>query len=110
MRRHPGPNRSGWQRRSFRRDADKRVIKEPEDPPWSRLKAIMRTHLLFPALCYLAAAVASGQTVPVRITAGATVSITNHDHASSREIYTVAASAGQTLLVDLENGEGEVQV
>ena len=53
---------------------------------------------------------ASGQTVPVRITAGANWSITKHIPASSREIYTVAASAGQTLLVDLENGEGEVQV
>jgi hypothetical protein len=70
----------------------------------------VRTELLFPALCYLAAAIASGQTVPVRITAGATVSITKHIPASSREIYTLAASAGQTLLVDLENAEGEVQV
>src|SRR5260370_38367731 len=70
----------------------------------------MRTHLLLPALCYLAAGMASGQTVLVRITAGATVSITNHMPASSREISTRAASAGQTLLVDLENGEGEVQV
>jgi hypothetical protein len=70
----------------------------------------VRTELLFPALCYLAAAIASGQTVPVRITAGATFSITKHVPASSREVYTVAASAGQTLLVDLENGEGEVQV
>ena len=48
--------------------------------------------------------------MPVRITAGATFSITKHVPASSREVYTVAASAGQTLLVDLENGEGEVQV
>src|SRR5258706_12647753 len=70
----------------------------------------MRTHMLFAALCYLAAAMASGQTVPVRITAGATVSITKQIPASSREIYTLAASAGQTLLVDLENGDGEVQV
>ncbi|HYL75378.1 MAG TPA: hypothetical protein VEU96_14295 [Bryobacteraceae bacterium] len=70
----------------------------------------MRTHLLFAALCSMAAAMASGQTVPVRITAGATVSITKHIPASSREIYTVEASAGQTLLADLENGEGEVQV
>src|SRR5258708_13321993 len=70
----------------------------------------MRTHLLFAALFYLAAAMASGQTVPVRITAGAPVSIIKHIPASSREIYTVAASGGQTLLVDLENGEGEVQV
>jgi hypothetical protein len=70
----------------------------------------MRTHLLLPALCSLAATMASGQTVPVRITAGATVSITKHIPASSREVYTVDASAGQTLLVDLENGGGEVQV
>jgi hypothetical protein len=70
----------------------------------------MRTHLPFPALCYLAAAMASGQTVPVRITAGATSSITKHIPVSSREIYTVETSAGQTLLVDLENGDGEVQV
>src|SRR5258706_1154390 len=70
----------------------------------------MRTHMLFAALCYLAAAMASGQTVPVRITAGATVSITKQIPASGREIYTLAASAGQTLLVDLENGDGEVQV
>jgi hypothetical protein len=70
----------------------------------------MRTNLLFPALCYMAAAMASGQTVPVQITAGATSSITKHIPASSREIYTIAASAGQTLLVDLEHGDGEVQV
>ena len=70
----------------------------------------MRTYLLFPALGYLAAAIAGGQTVPVRITPGATVSITKHTPTSSREIYTVTASAGQTLLVDVESGEGEVQV
>jgi hypothetical protein len=70
----------------------------------------MRLRALLPTLCFLAAAMTSGQTVPVKITAGATVSITKHVPASSREVYTVAAAAGQTLLADLENGGGEVQV
>ena len=96
----------------LRRDPDKTVTIESEDPriSWELPKGAMRTHLLFTALSYLAAAMASGQTVPVRITAGATWSIIKHVPASSREIFTVAASAGQTLLVDLENGEGEVEV
>jgi hypothetical protein len=70
----------------------------------------MRLRALFATLCYLAAAMASGQTVPVKITAGATVAIAKHVPVSSREIYTVTASAGQTLLADLENGEGELQL
>jgi hypothetical protein len=70
----------------------------------------MRLHALFPTLCYLAATIASGQTVPVRITAGATVAINKHVPASSREIYTVTALAGQTLLVNVVDGQAELQV
>ena len=70
----------------------------------------MGSRVLLPALCYLAAMMASAQTVPVQIAPGATVSITRHVPASSREIYTVTASAGQTLLVNLENSDGELQV
>src|ERR1039457_5132274 len=75
----------------------------------SRLKP-MGSRVPLPALCYLAAMMASAQTVPVQIAPGATVSITRHVPASSREIYTVTASAGQTLLVNQENSEGELQV
>src|SRR5258706_3379483 len=70
----------------------------------------MRLRAVISTVCFLAAAIASGQTLPVKIAAGATVSIRKHVPTSNREIYTVTVSARQTLLVDLENTEGELQV
>jgi len=58
----------------------------------------------------LLAAVALGQTIPVQVQVGATANISKHVPAGPRERFSVAVSAGQTLLVDLDDYDGSVQI
>ncbi len=58
----------------------------------------------------LAAAIASAQSIPVKVPAGMTTTIAKHIPASTRERFAMEATSGQTLLVDLDDSKGAVEI